>query len=760
MNMNKKYNLLLVELFVIACSLIVIVYAWLNRDVAFVIFVTYLLVVLISATIVTIYTLFSRKKEIEFNKHQINAVINIINANVIIWRSDFAQVIPNQRVKDMLGIPENVSNLDCKKVLERLFTNEVFTEEGLARMLQNKGDEFYITCADGSECVTAWNTSILLKSKKHYYLASIGFDLTEMKKIQNELSITAQNLAESESRYSLSMELSEIGIFLTEKGSYSYYISDELKRMLNLDKNQITPTEFKRKIYKSDQSLFDIYVGGLIEAGGNSETHSIDIRLLSKDNKYHWYLHRYKSVMMPNGKSMIGGAFIDITKDKEKDAIIERLAYVDEITEIDNRNKLMVTGDELYKCSKELGYSYWVIVLDIDKFHIINDICGYNTGNLILKDFAHILCKHTYMSGLVARISGDNFALIIRDYGDQNLPKTVVETIQSDFAKLTKTKLSTQEFSCSAGYAMMPRDANTFAGVLDYAEFALSSAKKKESSIIAFNKAMHDEIINTSRVEKELAEAIENNELALYYQPKIDIKSGKIIGVEALIRWIKPDGTVIPPYKFVPIAEKNSKLITKIGDFVLAEACRQNKQWQDMGYPKIIMSINLTAEDFYNKNIKECILETLAKTKLKPEWLEVELTESLAMKDIDNAIKQMKELRDIGIRLAMDDFGTGYSSLSYIKILPVTLIKLDRSFIIDLETDEVARLIVSAIIDIAKCKNIETIAEGMETPEQVQILKDAGCDFAQGYLYGKPMPPEKLQEFMEENVKNPKIYWK
>ena len=178
-----------------------------------------------------------------------------------------------------------------------------------------------------------------------------------------------------------------------------------------------------------------------------------------------------------------------------------------------------------------------------------------------------------------------------------------------------------------------------------------------------------------------------------------------------------------------------------------------------MGYPKIIMSINLTSEDFYQKNIKECVLDTLAKTKLKPEWLEVELTESLAMKDIDSAIKQMQELRNIGIRLAMDDFGTGYSSLSYIKILPVTLIKLDRSFIIDLETDQIARLIVSAIIDIAKCKNIETIAEGMETPAQVQILKDAGCDFAQGYLYGKPMPPEELQEFMEENIKNPKIYW-
>lgn len=682
----------------------------------------------------------------------------MINSNVIIWRSDFGQVIPNDNVKELLGIGNDTSNWNCKNILRRLFTDEIFTDEGVMRMLQNKGDEFYITSANGKEYVTIWNTSVLLKTKKFFYFTSIGFDLTEIKKMQHELSVSAQNLAESESRYALSMELSEIGIILTEYGSHQHYISNELKNILGVSENYISNMDFRKKIHKSDRETFDTYVDGLIKSGELSDMHSIEIRLLCKDNKYHWFLHRYKSVMSLNGKITVGGAFVDITKDKEKDLLIERLAYIDEITDIANRNKLMSTGQEIYNYSKKLGYSYWVVVLDIDRFHIINDICGYNNGNLILKDFVHILYKHTSSGGLVARISGDNFALIMRDYGDTELPKKTIESIQMDFAKLTKDKFSTQAFSCSGGYALMPRDADTFADVLDHAEFALSSADKKRSSIIAFDKHLHDAIINHSRIEKELADAITNNELALYYQPKIDIKSGRIIGVEALIRWIKPDGTVIPPSEFVPIAESNPELITKIGDFVLEEACRQNKLWQDMGYPKIIMSINLTSEDFYQKNIKECILDILARTRLEPRWLEVELTESLAMKDIDTAIRQMQELRDIGIRLAMDDFGTGYSSLSYIKILPVTLIKLDRSFIIDLETDEVSRLMVSAIIDIAKCKNIETIAEGMENPEQVRILREAGCDFAQGYLYGKPMPPEKLQEFMEDNVKNPKRY--
>ena len=755
--MLKKYDFLVTEIALLICTLIVIVFAWFNSEYAFIIFVTYLLVELVLVIMATIFSVFSRKREVEVNKYQINSLINTISGNVVIWRSDFKQVIPNENVKTLIGLNAHTP-YDTKSILTRLFTEDVFTETGIKRMLENKGDEFYITSADGQQVIIAWNTSILMKSKKYCYFVSIGFDLTERKKMQHELYLSSKSLAQSESRYSLSMELSEIGLMLAEKGKSKYYISDQLKKTIDFPDNYISVENFRKKIHKSDRNVFDTYVGGLMQLGEVSKPHSIELRLLNRDGKYHWYVYKYKATINTEDNFTVGGAFIDITKDKEKDQLIERLAYIDEITGIGNRNRLMSSGQEIYNCAKELNYSYWVMVIDIDKFHIINDICGYNIGNQVLKDFAHIVCKHSTLSSSVSRISGDNFALIIRNYGDMELPKQTIQSIQNDFAKLMKTKFSTQEFTCSGGYALMPRDASSFEGILDCAEFALSSAEKKSSSIVAYDKNMHDKIIDTSELEKELADAIENHELCLYYQPKIEIKTGKIIGVESLIRWVKPDGTVITPNKFIPVAENSPKLITKIGDFVLDEACKQNKLWQDMGYPKIIMSINLTSEDFYQKNIKECILDVLAKTRLEPQWLEVELTESLAMKDIDSALKQMHELRDIGIRLAMDDFGTGHSSLSYINVLPITLLKLDRSFIINLETDEIDKLIVSAIINIAKCKHIETIAEGMENPEQVRILRELGCDFAQGYLYGKPMPPEKLQEYFEENAKNPKKY--
>ena len=293
----------------------------------------------------------------------------------------------------------------------------------------------------------------------------------------------------------------------------------------------------------------------------------------------------------------------------------------------------------------------------------------------------------------------------------------------------------------------MSDGGDDFAQTLDHAEFSLSLSDETRGNIIRYDNKIHDKIIQSTALEKELTQAIENHELVLYYQPKINLSDGTLIGMEALIRWIKPDGTVVPPGKFIPVAE-NSMLITKISEFVLAEACRQNKEWQDKGYPPITVSINLTAVDFYQTNVTESIKNALKASGLEAQWLDVELTESLALKDIDHAISQMEEIKALGVKLSMDDFGTGYSSLSYIQVLPITLLKLDRSFVMYLEEDEISREIVSAVIRIAKSKKIETIAEGIETPGQAQILKQSGCDQAQGYFFGKPMPADKFEEFM------------
>jgi EAL domain-containing protein (putative c-di-GMP-specific phosphodiesterase class I) len=286
-----------------------------------------------------------------------------------------------------------------------------------------------------------------------------------------------------------------------------------------------------------------------------------------------------------------------------------------------------------------------------------------------------------------------------------------------------------------------------FSKVLDQAEFSLSLSDGSRESVIRYDNKVHERVLRDAETEKEIAEAIENNEFVLFYQPKISLTDGTLMGMEALIRWIKPDGRLVPPVQFIPIAEKSMN-ITQISNYVLNEACRQNKLWQDKGLPPLTVSVNLTSVDFYQTDVIANIREVLKRTGLEPQYLDIELTESLALKDIDNAVFQMDEIRNLGVKLSMDDFGTGYSSLSYIQVLPITLLKLDRSFIMYLEQDEMSREIVSAVIRIAKCKRIETIAEGVENAEQAAILRASGCDYVQGYLFGKPMPADKFEEFI------------
>ncbi|MBR4096785.1 MAG: EAL domain-containing protein, partial [Oscillospiraceae bacterium] len=341
----------------------------------------------------------------------------------------------------------------------------------------------------------------------------------------------------------------------------------------------------------------------------------------------------------------------------------------------------------------------------------------------------------------------DNFAMLIHDTGDETLPVTLIKKIQARLQEVSGEFLMHQAVTCSAGYCKMSDGGDNFAAILDHAEFSLSMSDGTKGDIIRFDNKVHEKILAGNALESELAHALENGELVLYYQPKINLTDGSLIGMEALIRWIKPDGTIIPPNQFIPVAE-SSLLITDISKFVLHEACRQNKEWQDKGYPPVTVSINLTAVDFYQTDVKEVIQGALAETGLDPQWLDVELTESLALKDIEHAVKQMEEIKELGVKLSMDDFGTGYSSLSYIQVLPITLLKLDRSFIMYLEEDEISREIVSAVIKIAKSKKIETIAEGIETVGQAEILKESGCDHAQGYFFGRPMPVDKFEEFM------------
>ncbi len=738
----KINNPLVAAVVITVATALVIGYTHIFPEIAFVTIITYISTIVFLSLILALSAWIYRKHKSSVDAGDIAGISENLNTEMIIWTDDFSAVYMNRHMRELLGIQGN--DFDYKAEIMKAFGIDSLEKENIQKIIDNTSHEARFTNANNSVTTIAWSTSLVKKKKNLSLYLSTGFNLTEIKKMR-------LNLASTNDLFNYSMSLAEIGILMSND-MVNYIASSETVRMLGLKSSNINIKNLRSLIHTNDRLQFD----SAIKSAGtddSNEVKSIELRIKSADGLYHWYSYRYKPMNHSGGKlPMFSGALINSSEEHEKDLIIERLAYIDDVTEIANRNKLTDVGQETYEQCRLLKCSYWIIVLDIDRFHIINDSYGYKNGNNILKSFANIICKFVTSGGLAARISGDNFALILRDYGDDDLPSRTAKAIQEEFSKLATGDFSSINLSCSAGYSKMPEDGNSFLEVFEHAEFALKSGGNENNTICGYESRMHDSIIGKTELEKELAVAIDNNELQLFYQPKIDLSTGKVMGVEALIRWIKPDGTIVRPDAFVPVAE-SSHLIGKISEFVLNEGCRQNRLWQKMGYPEIVMSINFTSTDFYQKDLKDKVFEALAKTGLDPKWLEVELTETLALSDIDYAVSQMNKLRELGVKLAMDDFGTGYSSLSYLQILPITLLKLDRSFIIDIEHDNIAYEIVSSVIRIAKSKKIETIAEGIENPAQEDILRKAGCDFGQGYLYGKPMPAEKIQEFFEENMK-------
>lgn len=735
----KNGNSLLASIIIALATALVVIYAFLRPEQTFFVIIVYLSTIVSLSVIVYLISKMYGKLKTSVDAEDFSKITESLNTEIIIWSDDFSFVAMNKRLRDLLEI--NNKEYDEKEMLKKAFELPDLTPESMGKITETGSHEAHFTNSEDKLISIAWSTSVIKKRKKDCVYLSTGFNLTEMRKMQ-------VNLNSANDFFNTSMDLAEIGIIMSNDRN-KFVVSSVAMEALGLTTSSIDVGTLRTLIHPNDRIQFDRAVKSSDE--NIREVQNIELRIKSLNGSaYRWYSFRYKSASATS-IALFGGALLDITQEHEKDILIERLAYIDEVTEIANRNKLMDIGQKTYECSQLLSYSYWIIVLDIDRFHIINDTCGYSNGNYILRNFAHILYKFVTPGGLAARISGDNFALVLRDYGDDELPVRTAKTIQDEFAKLAVDDFAAISLSCSAGYSKLPDDGNSFLDVLEHAEFALKSGEINNSSICGYEPSMHDSIIGNTELEKALALAIDNNELQLYYQPKIDLKTGKIIGVEALIRWIKPDGTVIKPDAFVPIAE-SSHLIGRISEFVLSEGCRQNMMWQRMGYPPIVMSINFTSTDFYQNDLKEKVLDALAISGLDPQWLEVELTETLALSDIDFAVAQMNKLRELGVKLAMDDFGTGYSSLSYLQILPITLLKLDRSFITDIQHDNIAYEIVSAVIRIAKSKRIETIAEGIENTGQEDILRQAGCDYGQGYLYGKPMPASKIEEFFEKNA--------
>ncbi|PIC74444.1 PAS domain S-box protein [Sporosarcina sp. P17b] len=433
------------------------------------------------------------------------------------------------------------------------------------------------------------------------------------------------------------------------------------------------------------------------------------------------------------------GTASDITDRKEAERLVEHMAFHDHLTGLPNRRLLKQTVEDLIETRINSRESFALLYMDLDRFKNINDSMGHYIGDQLLKAVGTRLQTLVRQNDLVGRLSGDEFLILCSSTTKQGA-QMVAQRIVNEVSKSFLIENLEIFIAPSIGISMFPEDGAQYDTLLRNADSAMYLAKQSgKSTYQFFTEELYKDLMERTLIEMELRQVLHKKELSLHYQPQFEFDTGHMIGVEALVRWQHPSRGTISPGQFIPIAEETG-MILPIGLWVLETACKQAKEWQDLGYTSLLMSVNVSLRQFKSISFVTDVKDTLHKTGLQARYLNIEITESMTS-DVDYCQNILQELRDIGIKISIDDFGTGYSSLSYLSRFPLTHLKIDQSFIRELSTNSV---IVKAIIDLAKNLHLRVIAEGVETYEQAEFLKTLNCDEAQGFLYSRPVPSDEL----------------
>jgi diguanylate cyclase (GGDEF)-like protein len=441
-------------------------------------------------------------------------------------------------------------------------------------------------------------------------------------------------------------------------------------------------------------------------------------------------------------------AGIAIERKRAEDRI-HFMANHDALTGLPNRTLLKDRLTQAVLYAKR--YDRWatVVFIDLDNFKIVNDSLGHNVGDELLKIVAERMVACIRATDTVVRLGGDEFVILLFDQPKSaDMISATLQKVRTSIAEPIRVDGHDIAVTCSIGLANYPNDGTDADALLANADAAMYRAKEIGRDNFQFytpelNTKVHEKFL----LQKELRNAILRSEFVIHYQPQVDLRTGRIFAVEALIRWQHPTLGMVAPMKFIPMAEETG-LIVPIGDWVLLAACRQNKAWQEAGLPPMRICVNVSARQFKEKNWVSRVAGALRESGLAAKYLELELTESLIMQDVAQAVATMRELQILGVQLSVDDFGTGYSSLAALKNFPVARLKIDKSFISDILTNENDRAVASAVISLGQKLNLRVIAEGVETEDQVTFLRENNCDEMQGYHFSKPIPAPGIEKLI------------
>ncbi len=562
-----------------------------------------------------------------------------------------------------------------------------------------------------------------------------------LKVLENE-----ESLRKSEDRYSLVTNASNIGIWERDLISGQQYFSPRWYEIHGFDGSE-PEIEINNWASQTHPDDLDEWVKKVNEHLSNRSAYfEHDYRIRRKNGSVSWVHSVGKGVWNEEGTPIkIAGAISEITIKKEYEEKIKKFAYYDVLTDLPNRAMFIEKFNELSLKNNEI---IALIFMDVDNFKLINDSYGHNVGDCILVETGKRIAAVKKENTMLFRIGGDEFAILA--WGD--MTDEDIEAYIKDFVIEIDKNYSIQEYifniTVSIGLAIYPRDAQSFMDLLKNSDTAMYKAKESgKNRYVFFNNEMKDEIMKKMQISSQLHNALVNNEFDLFYQPIYRASDAKIEGFEALLRWNSPVIGEVPPMEFIGIAEEN-RIIIPLGEWVLRKACSFLKEINTAGNGSFFMAVNISVLQIIRSDFSDLVIKILKEYELPPELLELEITESVFIESFDNIVKNIMALRKSGVKIALDDFGKGYSSLSYLKRLPITTLKIDKSFIDNITTSDEKNILADTIIMIGKTMGLTVVAEGVETLEQYDYLIRYHCDRIQGYYFSKPLPESSIWELV------------
>jgi diguanylate cyclase (GGDEF)-like protein/PAS domain S-box-containing protein len=591
----------------------------------------------------------------------------------------------------------------------------------------------------------AWITQAQSGSLPKLQLAMLALGLTGLclGAVVTERKRAERTIRESEKRYRLLFERNLAGVFRTTLAGRFVECNQATACMFGYDSPEEAMAVPVANLYHSasDREAF------LTKLKSEKSVTNQEMKFRRKNGESAWAVLNVSLVDDDSGSAgIVEGMLVDITERKVAEERVQSLAYYDALTGLPNRILLHDRLSKALATARRQKHKVALLFFDLDRFKIINDSLGHSVGDLLLQDVAGRLQSCAREEDTVARLGGDEFLIVLSHVNDIPGAAVSAERFMDALTSTFVIQGHSLSVGCSLGISIFPEHGGDSETLIKHADAAMYSAKDGGRNNFQFFTAdMNAQAVERLTLENGLRSALDKKELFLVYQPQMDIASGKISELEALLRWQHPELGLVPPDKFIRIAE-NSGLIVPIGEWVLRTACSQARKWQDEGLPAVSIAINVSAVQFRQQGFCELIRRVLRETALAPQYLELELTESLLLGNADVTLSVLQELKAMGLTLAIDDFGTGYSSFSYLKRFPVSKLKIDRSFVRDVAVNPDDAAITTAIISMAKSLNLKVIAEGVEDEAQMSFLRAHQCDEIQGYYFSVPLAVDKVAE--------------